>query len=67
MNNCTEEQAKEKRCCGTKGCGEQRGHFRYCIASDCMAWQWYIGPIGGGEELDFQRSLGHCGLTGRGA
>ena len=47
----TEDEARELRCCGPDGCGgwahendapdiPDGGYVRYCIASDCMAWEW---------------------------
>ena len=39
----TEDEAKTKRCCGPEGCGDyihkDTQRERYCIASECMAWQ----------------------------
>ena len=38
----TEDQAKDKRCCGPDDCGVRRplqSIERYCIGSACMAWR----------------------------
>jgi len=48
----TEDEARQKRCCGPEGCGYPNGldtvlaaestieiPTRYCIASECMAWR----------------------------
>jgi len=54
----TEEEAKTKRCCGPEGTGttinpDTKVNMkevitgvcipRWCIASDCMGWQWVKG------------------------
>jgi hypothetical protein len=50
----TDEEARTKRCCGPEGCGRHlpsasagetigglgRHTERFCIGSDCMAWEW---------------------------
>ncbi len=41
----TEEKAKEKFCCLNR--------TAWCIASECMAWDWYNETI----------KLGFCGLA----
>ncbi len=37
--------------------------YDYCIASDCMAWRWTIGPMKG-DTKDVQYK-GYCGLAGK--
>lgn len=43
----TENEAKEKRCCGPVGCGRKpsaaltsASDDRFCIGSACMGWRW---------------------------
>ncbi len=76
----TEDEAKSKRCCGPKGCGElalgtadHAAGVRFCIASICMAWrkvdQVGIGPNGEKRERDLDGRTkwvdrGYCGLAG---
>ena len=51
----TEEEMREIRCCGPRGCGTLRKtdleahpddaeYQRFCIASKCAAWRWGPGP-----------------------
>jgi hypothetical protein len=74
-----ETEAKNKRCCGPDGCGEQRhGNpevARWCIGSLCMAWrkvdQIGIGPDGKLRDRDLDGRTkwvyrGYCGLAGVG-
>ena len=63
---CTEDEAKEKDCCGPPQCGrwekqseiQTRGSWR-CIGSLCMAWWW--GELPHADDLP----EGFCGLAGR--
>jgi hypothetical protein len=52
----TEEEAKAKRCCGPT-C--------FCIASECMAWQWTDGEYEfnsqGGDGWEFSHTSGLSG------
>jgi hypothetical protein len=75
----TEEQAKEKRCCGPEGCGgslylhKSKSDERWCIGSLCMAWR-HVGQIGIGpngerrndnlDGLTRWTNVGRCGLAG---
>ena len=65
----TEDEARELRCCGPDGCGgwahendapdiPDGGYVRYCIASDCMAWE--PEPIL--HYADKPSGKGDCGL-----
>ena len=55
MTAYTEDEAREKRCCGPEGCGAAPyppmvGYdMRYCIASACMAWE-FEPDFSGGES-----------------
>lgn len=65
----TEEEARQRRCCGPHGCGEARGESkpRFCIATQCMAWQW-VDPKNDDaliNEAAHGRPYGFCGLAGK--
>ena len=52
----SEEQARKTRCCGPEGCGGiGLDGSRWCIASDCMAWEPYKSQI-------THNPPGDCGL-----
>ena len=64
----TEDEAKEKRCCGPEGTGLIDSYQqRYCIASDCMAWHWNRNPDHAKWHIKRPKHLqledGYCGLT----
>lgn len=73
----TEEQAKEKWCPNTRVSSphgtwnvsirrESVPHTR-CIASQCMAWRFYVEPIygdAGGYMGQRQTDKGYCGAFG---
>lgn len=76
----SEAEAKGKRCCGPEGCGTTLAaagtsvaHWRFCVASACMAWrktgQIGIGPNGEKRSTDLDgrtrwTDVGRCGLAG---
>lgn len=80
-NVMTEDQAKKKRCGGPPGCGTTKNpengmsvnlNFpqaqRWCIASDCMTWQWEtfleIGPGASAIKTTSDKN-GYCGLASK--
>lgn len=68
----TEEEARQKSCCGSDTCGRVVVHQaspseRMCIASQCMAWWWLGVNFGKPSEtrvLKDGKPLGYCGLAG---
>jgi hypothetical protein len=69
----TEDEAKQKRCCGPEGCGftdprqdDCLNGERWCIGSACMAW---VVTARAGQSIPDGTSLiwnkhneGYCGL-----
>lgn len=76
----TEEEARERRCCGPQNCGDTRGSqrveasattpvmnspLRYCITSACMAWRFgMLTTIESGPPPWKVTPLGYCGIAG---
>jgi hypothetical protein len=62
----SEEEAKRKKCCSGGVVSDG-----YCIASRCMAWNFWVPPIGATLVMEHKKygipndsdKLGYCGLT----
>ena len=79
----TEGEAKQKRCGGPDGTGttinpssgqNMKGVIvegcmpRWCIASDCMMWQWNIGinrELAATGDINRDDYEGYCGLINK--
>lgn len=55
----TENDAKDKRCCGPESCGAGTNKGRFCIGSACMAWLWEFD----GDPASHGGERGYCGLA----
>ncbi len=75
----TEEEAKQKRCCGPEGLGIPYGSvevchddatplvfapIRWCIGSECMAWRTRPAGVKSVKHPDGEDTTGFCGLAG---
>jgi len=61
----TEDEAKEKACCGPRNNGSSGDDDILCIGSSCMAWRTVrIGRVLEGDEYQTFTTEVFCGLAG---